>query len=295
MLHFFGGTVKRNILFITLAMMAASSCLIAQQATYNMASATPPAHDGYTSTAAVRAPAASGPSSNGSFSRIAFGGGISTMGINLQTAVNANRFMNIRGTGNLFNYSVNNLNTNGMNVNGKLNFASLGTSVDIYPFPDHGFRLSPGLLLVNQNGVAGNVTVNGGTSFELNGVTYYASRTNPITGNGNVGLNSRNPAFTMTTGWGNMVSRRSGHLSFPVEVGAALVGAPSVALKLTGGQACDQFGQNCVNVATDPNVQANLQAQIQKYKNDMSAFQYFPIVSFGVAYNFNLHPQGAVR
>ena len=289
--------MKRNVLFITLALMAASSSLLAQRnsAQYDIASAgpAPTATESYTSTSAVRAPAASGPSFS-PFSRIAFGGGISSMGINLQTAVNANRFMNIRGVGNLFNYSVNNVNTNGMNVNGKLNFASLGTSVDIYPFPEHGFRLSPGVLFVNQNAVSGDVTVKGGTSFDLNGVTYYASSTNPITGNGKVGLNGRNPAFTMTTGWGNMISRRGGHLSFPVEVGAALVGSPSIALQLTGGQACDQFGQNCVNVATDPTVQANLQAQIQKYKNDLNAFQYFPIVSFGVAYNFNLHP-GAVR
>jgi hypothetical protein len=48
-------------------------------------------------------------------------------------------------------------------------------------------------------------------------------------------------------------------------------------------------------VATDPNVQANLQAQVQKYKSSLSPFRYFPIVSVGVAYNFNLHPEGAVR
>ena len=287
--------MKRSILFITLAMMAASSCLFAQRASTPFGMAAAAAPDGYTSTSAVRAPAATGPSSFSPLSRIAFGGGISSMGINMQTAVNANRFMNVRAVGNVFNYSVNNLTTNGMNVNGSLGLASLGTSVDIYPFPEHGFRLSPGLMFLNHNGVSGDVTVNGGKSFDLNGVTYYASSTNPIKGNGKVGLNSRNPAFTMTTGWGNMIPRSGGRLSFPVEVGAAFVGSPSVALQLTGGQACDQFRQNCVNVATDPTVQANLQAQIQKYKNDLNAFQYFPIVSFGVAYNFNLHPQGAVR
>ena len=217
------------------------------------------------------------------------------MGINLQAAVNVNQRMNVRGVGNVFNYSVNNIKTNGMNLNGQLNFASAGASLDFYPFPEHGFRLSPGMLLLNQNAVSASLAVNGGTSFDLNGVTYYASSTNPITGNGKLGLNSRNPAFTMTTGWGNMISRRGGRLSFPFEVGAAFVGAPTVNVALTGGQACDQFGQNCVNVATDPTVQANLQAQIQKYKTDISPFQYYPIVSFGVAYNFNLRPGAAVK
>ena len=289
--------MKRVVLFVTLAVMAASPCLFAQKAStpFSMAAASPATAEGYTSGTLARPAPGNGPSSISPFSRLAFGAGISPMGINLQAAVNVNRRMNVRGVGNVFNYSVNNISTNGMNVNGKLNFATAGTSVDVYPLPEHGFRLSPGLLLFNQNAVSGDVTVNGGTSFELNGVTYYASSTNPIKGNGRIGLNNRKPAFTMTTGWGNMISRRGGRLSFPFEVGAAFVGAPSVNVALTGGQACDQFGQNCVDVATDPTVQANLQAQIQKYKSDISPLQYFPIVSFGVAYNFNLHPQAMVR
>jgi hypothetical protein len=52
--------------------------------------------------------------------------------------------------------------------------------------------------------------------------------------------------------------------------------------------ACDSQGLNCVNVATDPNVQANLQAQIQKYRNSLNPFQYYPIVSFGTAYSFRI-------
>ncbi len=289
--------MKRTVLFITLALLATSCCLPAQSAStpFSVAAASPSAAEGYTSGTLARPAAANGPSSLSPFSRIAFGGGISPMGINLQTAINVNQRMNVRGVGNVFNYSINNIKTNGMNLNGTLNFATAGASLDIYPFPEHGFRLSPGMLLLNRNAVSASLAVDGGTSFELNGVTYYASSTNPITGNGKLGLNSRNPAFTMTTGWGNMISRRGGHLSFPFEVGAAFVGAPAVSVALTGGQACDQFGQNCVNVATDPTVQANLQAQIQKYKSDLSPFQYYPILSFGVAYNFNLHPTSAIR
>lgn len=222
------------------------------------------------------------------FSRLAFGGGVSPLGINMQTAVNANRYLNLRGVGNFFNYTVNNISTNGLNINGKLNFASGGASIDLYPFPNHGFRLSPGGLFYNQNAVTANMTVAGGTSFKLNDVTYYASQTNPITGNGVIGLNSRNPTFTMTTGWGNMISRRGGHWSFPFEIGAAFVGAPSLNMALTSGQACDAQGLNCVNVATDPNVQANLQAQLTKYRSDVSPFQYYPIVTFGTAYSFKL-------
>lgn len=285
--------MKAIALRLTLVLLAtASASSFAQTSTSNEFASTagptdPPAASGVLSRAQVTAPSEPGP-----FSRLAFGGGISPLGINLQAAVNANRYMNLRGVGNVFNYSVNNFSTNGMNLNGKLNFASAGASVDFYPFPAHGFRLSPGALFYNQNAVTANLTVQGGTSFTLNDMTYYASSTNPITGNGGLGLHSQNPAFTMTTGWGNMVPRSNKHWSFPFEIGAAMIGAPSVNVALTGGQACNAQGQNCVNVATDPTVQANLQAQITKYQNDVSSFRFFPILTFGTAYSFNL---GGVR
>ena len=132
---------------------------------------------------------------------------MSLMGLNMQVAVNANRFMNLRATGNYFNYSINNIDENGFNITGKLNFATAGASVDIYPFPNHGFRLSPGALFYNQNNVAANMIVTGGTKLTLNDVTYYASTSSPITGIGSAGLNTTNPAFMMTTGWGNIFSR----------------------------------------------------------------------------------------
>jgi hypothetical protein len=67
-----------------------------------------------------------------------------------------------------------------------------------------------------------------------------------------------------------------------------MTGAPTVNVALTGGQACDQNGLNCVDVATDPGVQTNLQAQITKYRNDLNSFRFYPIVNFGVAYSFNV-------
>ena len=228
------------------------------------------------------------------FTRFAFGGGVSPLGINLETATNLNRHSNLRFSGNFFNYAANNLSTNGFTVNAKANLQSVGTSLDIYPFANHGFRLSPGVLLHNANGFNGTFTAQAGTSFDLNGYTYYSSSQNPVKGTGLVGLHSQNPAFTMTTGWGNMIPHSGKHLSFPFEIGAAFVGAPTVNLALTSGQVCDAHGLNCVNVTTDPNVQANLQAQVAKYKADLEPLKTYPIVSFGVAYSFG-RGNGGVR
>jgi hypothetical protein len=219
-------------------------------------------------------------------SRFALGGGISTTGINLQAATNLNRYMNLRASGNYFNYSVNNITTNGFKVDAKLDFASAGASVDFYPFPSHGFRLSPGALFYNQNAATATFAVAGGTSFSLNDTTYYASASNPVLGSGGLGLHKQNPAFTMTTGWGNMIPRRGGHWSFPFEIGAAFTGAPTLNIALTSGQICDSQGQNCMDVATNGNVQTNLAAQVAKYTSDLSPLKIYPIVSGGLAYSF---------
>jgi len=224
--------------------------------------------------------------SGGPLSRFAVGGGISSLGINVSAATNLSRYLNIRGTGNVFNYTVNNISSNGFNVGAKLDMSSAGTALDLYPFPNHGFRVSPGVMFYNQNAANATFNVAGGTSFTLNKQTFYASSSNPISGTGSLNLHKQNPAFTATTGWGNMVGPH-GHLSFPVEIGAAFVGPPALNIALTSGQVCDLSGLNCMDIATDANVQANLQAQVAKYQNDLNPLKIYPILSFGVAYSIN--------
>ncbi|MGB7265553.1 MAG: hypothetical protein WBC92_08570 [Terracidiphilus sp.] len=290
--------MKRTALLFAIALSAAAASLLAQSTPYVSdapASAGPDANGGYTSPRAISAKKTPG-ATPAPFSRIAFGGGISAMGINMQAAVNANRYMNLRGTGNFYNYTVNNLSVNGLNLNGKLNMASAGASVDFYPFPYHGFRISPGVLFYNQNQVTASVVAPGGTSFTLDGYTYYSSQANPVTGAGSVLLNKQNPAFTITTGWGNMISRRGGHFSVPFEIGAAMIGSPTVNMALTSGQVCanPQGTVGCQNVVGNSQINSNLAAQVAKYQNDLNPFRFYPIVSVGVAYNFSIRG-GATR
>ncbi len=219
------------------------------------------------------------------FSAIAFGGGVSPLGVNMQIATNLNRHMNLRTSGNLLNYTISNFTTNGFTVGGKLNLASASSSVDLYPFANHGFRLSPGVMFYNQNAVSANFNVASGKSFTLNNQTYYSSASNPVTGLGNLGLHTQKTAFTATTGWGNMIPRKGGHWSFPVELGAAFIGDPSLKMTLAG-TACDQTGVYCKNVGTDPTIQANLTAQVAKYTKNLNPLKTYPIASFGLAYSF---------
>jgi hypothetical protein len=266
-----------------------SASLLAQSSSLsqNLVAADPGEGSGGSQTVLAARVAAS-PVPSGPFSRIAVGGGISPLGVNLTTVTNLDRYVNLRADGNVLKLTENGISTNGFTVDANLNLASARVSVDVYPFPNHGLRFSPGVLLYNGNRANATFTVQGGTNFTLNGYDYYASSTNPVKGIGNLGLNSRKPAFTITTGWGNELPHNGKHWSFPVEVGVALAGAPSLNIALTSGQVCDAQGENCVNVATDPDVQSNLRAQIVKYKNDLDPLKTFPIVSAGVSYNFHL-------
>ncbi|MFY9853986.1 MAG: hypothetical protein WAK26_08940 [Terracidiphilus sp.] len=227
------------------------------------------------------------------FSALAFGGGMSLMGVNLQAATNMNRYLNLRGTGNFFNYTANNISTNGFNLNGTVNMATAGVSVDYYPFPSHGFRLSPGALFYNQNQISAIASPTPGTSITLNSQNFYADSVNPINASANLGLNTRQKAFTMTTGWGNMIPRRrGGHISFPFELGAAFTGVPTLAMTLSGNACTNQAdvainGPSCVNMATNALAQSDLAAQLAKWKSDLNPLQAYPILSFGIAYDFH--------
>jgi len=213
------------------------------------------------------------------------------MGINVQAATNVNRFMNLRTTGNYLNYTVNNIKTDGLNLTGTINFATAGASLDFYPSPYHGLRLSPGVLFRNNNNMTAIVGATNGSPFTLNGVTYYSSPSAPVVGNASLVLNSRKTAFTGTIGWGNLIPRYGGgHLSFPFEIGAAFIGQPVFNMALTSGQVCTNPAGTvgCMNVVGNATVNANLQAQVAKFQKDVQPFQYYPIFSFGVGYNFHV-------
>lgn len=231
------------------------------------------------------------------FTRYAIGGSVSPLGPGVQVTAYVNRHLNLRATGNGFSYNTN-FSTNGFNANAKLNLASAGISGDIYPFRA-GFRISPGVLFVNNNGLTATSTVAPGTSFTLNGDTFYSASANsetgatPLNANASLGLHTTRPSFTITAGWGNTIPRKGGHWSFPFEIGAAFIGSPALKANLNGWACYDQAQTECTNVAstTDPialQIQGDLTAQLAKWNNDLNPLKEYPILSFGVAYSFGV-------
>jgi hypothetical protein len=244
-----------------------------------------------------------GPGYNSPFSRIAIGGGFGTLGPGIQITTNLADHFNLRASGNAFYYSTN-FNDSGFDAHAKLNMATAGVALDVYPF-HRGFRLSPGLMVLNNNRVGATALAAGGTSFTFDDATYYSANANPATGAtplnvvGSLGLNQTKPAFTITTGWGNTIPR-NGHWSFPFEAGIALVGAPSVNVSLSGWACQDQAQTECGNVqdmsnSTAVDVQNSLNAQIAKWKSDLDPLKTYPILSFGVAYSIPLRGGGGAH
>ena len=273
--------MKRTSIFAFLALWA--GCFAAAQR--SGPSFDPPPEGG--ASQAVAPVAHAGGGGTGPFSRFALGAGVSPLGINLMGATNLSHNLDLRLNGNVFSYSISNFSTNGFNINANLDLASAGAAIDYYPF-GHGLRFSPGVLFYNGNQAGGTATAIGGTSFTLNGTNYFSSTQDPVKGTASVNLHSQNPAFTITAGYGSIVSRKSNRFTFPVEVGVALIGAPKAKMNLTGF-ACDATLQNCLDVATNAQIQSNLQAQLGKYNKDLDPLKTYPILSLGVAYSFSAH------
>jgi hypothetical protein len=259
---------------------------------YALAAATPGprASDGAVQPAIVGAP------DREMFSRVAVGFGFSPLGAGIHVATNVTDRVNLRITGNVLGFSTN-FTTEGISATGKLDLASAGISADLYPFRN-GFRVSPGLLVYNGNHISVNDSVAGGTSFTLNNQTFYSASANsatgatPVTGTARLDLNTTKPAFTLTTGWGNMIPHKGWPVSFPFEAGVAFIGAPSLNAGLTGWACYDQAQTQCANIAGNNAVatqlQGDLHAQVAKWTSDLEPLKTYPIISAGVAYSFSL-------
>src|SRR5271166_4605947 len=112
--------MKKTVLFLIVALVVAPASLLGQS--YTSSSSFVAAEASAEGIGSVTPSPMRGPyrGSDGVLSRIGFDGGISPLGIQLETTAYLSRHFNVRGTGNYFNYS-DNFTTNGINATAKLN------------------------------------------------------------------------------------------------------------------------------------------------------------------------------
>lgn len=218
------------------------------------------------------------------FSHVAMGANFGTQGAGLQAVTTLSRKLNLRADASFFDYALS-TSQNGINYNGNLNMRDARASLDFFPFGG-GFRLSGGIAAYNKVNLGATATVATGQTITLNDTDYYSNPNNdPLHGTGSFAY-GRKYAPTATIGWGNAIPRSGRHLAFPVEIGAAFTGTPTVNINFAGSACSDPGYTMCGPVGSYDDFATNLAAQQKKLANDVAPLRVYPIINFGVTYRF---------
>lgn len=205
----------------------------------------------------------------------------SMLGVGGDVGMSLTRLANVRVGFNGLNFSKG-FSVDGVHYDGTLQFRSAEALVDLTPLGDW-FHVSPGLLIYNANKITATGTVPGGQNFDLGGVSFRSSPADPVHGTGQLTVNKTAPMVMF--GFGNPIPH---HHRFTIfhDFGIVFQGQPKTTLTLAG-TACDPVtGLACVNAATSPIVQTQVQAEQNKINKDASIVKFYPVASLGIGIRF---------
>jgi len=206
---------------------------------------------------------------------------VGTLGIGFEGAVGVTETANVRVGVNFFNFN-HDFDNDGITLAAQLKLRSVMAQFDWFP-TGGGFHVSPGVMIYNGNRVEANAFVPAGRQFTLGNETLMSNASNPVNGGAKVAFEKVAPAITL--GWGNIATHGERRWTIPVELGVVFSRAPTATLNL-GGSACLVNGTNCRNVATEPQLQADVQQQQADVNADLDALKMIPVFSFGFGYRF---------
>jgi hypothetical protein len=203
-----------------------------------------------------------------------------TLGAGIQVATAIAKHTNIRGGFNYFSYSLSGTDSNNnLSYNGKVRPESGEILLDQYlAGPVH---ISGGALIYDGFQATGTVHEPGGTSFTLNGSTYYSSPSDPVTGTGTIGVRKIAPELLL--GFGNLLPRSSRHFTVNFDIGVAFQGSPTTTLNLLGST-CVTPTSGCSTISSNSSVQSNVTAEQTKISNTLKPFQFYPIIRISFGY-----------
>jgi hypothetical protein len=208
--------------------------------------------------------------------------GIAGTGLDVATPL-ATRF-NLRAGTDFFNYATT-FQEQGANVGVNLHLRSSHVALDWFPFGGH-LRVSPQLVVGNNNRILATAVIPSGSSITLNGGNYVSSYTDPLRGFGRIDFRKVSPGLSL--GFGNLIPRTRSRFSVPVEMGFYYAGQPSLQVAFTG-TACDPNSPpsvGCESVDQNPDFQRNLAAFKARNDHNLSYASFFPIFSLGFGYRF---------
>jgi hypothetical protein len=231
-------------------------------------------------------------------SRLGIGANISPLGVGINGTTPLSDYFDARLMGNFLSYTSPQFDIEGFRGAAQLHLASMAASLDWYPH-NSIWRLSPGLMFYNGNQLSFTSLVEAGTSFSLDGQNFYSASANaatgatPLKGTGVLGLHGHPVAFTAAGGFGRFVPHSNRHWSFPSEFGVVFMGAPTANVTLSGWVCLDPALTQCSNIGNLANPIAQqfhsaLQAQLVKWRTDLSKVDIYPMFSYSVVYSFNI-------
>jgi hypothetical protein len=206
---------------------------------------------------------------------------ISTLGLGLEAATSVTERTNIRLGYSAMNYDYS-TTTDGISYDGRLRLRAFEAHFDWFPFGGV-FHISPGFQVNSGKPLTADASVPAGRTFDLGDVSYESNPADPVTGTGDLNLNSFSPTLMM--GWGNLVPRSDSHFTGYFEFGVAYQGSPEAKLNLNGS-VCDTGGFNCRSVTSDPTVQSNLRSEEDNLNDNLSWFKFYPVIALGFGYKF---------
>jgi hypothetical protein len=204
-----------------------------------------------------------------------------TLGAGIQAAAAVASKSNVRFGFNYFKYN-GSVTKDNITYNGTLKVESAELLVDQYIAG--GLHISAGTVVYDGNKGTATASVPAGQTFTLNNALYYSASADPVNGTG--AITARKVAPEILIGIGNLVPRSNRHFTANFEVGVAFQGSPNAKLNL-GGSTCLVSGAvGCATIASNPAVQANIQAEQNKINSDLAPFKYYPIVRLSFGYKF---------
>ena len=174
-----------------------------------------------------------------------------------------------------FRLAANGLNHNttetyeSVNYDAKLKLATGQLLLDWFPFSNN-FRISAGAMYNGNKLTLDGIPSPGGT-FTINGISYPTSEVSAL--NGTVGFKTAAPYVGL--GYGRPVGKG---LLFTADLGVLFQGAPQSTLTATCAAGTPAL--------TCSQIQSSVAAEQAQLNDDMSKYQYYPVVSIGLAYVF---------
>ncbi len=213
---------------------------------------------------------------------------IGSGGIGFDIATPVAERLNLRLGADFLSYTTS-FQDQGANVDIRMKLLSGHAAVDWFPFGTH-FRVSPLVVFGNNSRIRGAVIVPPGGTITLAGGDYNSSHQDPLHGSASVDFAKVSPGVSV--GFGNIIPRARGRLSFPIEAGFYYAGQPRLKVAFSGS-ACDPSQPEaigCQPVSQDAGFQHDLMAFTARNENNLSYASFVPIVSVGFSWRFSKRP-----